>query len=168
MTIHDSLKGLTPTMEIAIDLLAAGATATAAAAAAEVTRQTVSGWKNRHPGFQAALNLRRVELIAERADRIRELDARTLEVIADKVADGDAEAAMMWVRARHLHRVDVTQVGPIDAEVIFDAEANGVQIRSGSLIDVLLDNQHNMTRSDARAAVEAELLVEFSLGDQEA
>ena len=73
MTIHDSLKGITPTMEIAIDLLAAGATATAAAAAVEVTRQTVSGWKNRHPGFQAALNLRRFELIAG----ARRQDSRT-------------------------------------------------------------------------------------------
>ena len=74
---------------------------------------------------------------------------------------------MMWARARHLHRVDVTQVGPIDAEAIFDAEVNSVQTRSGSLIDVLLDDQHNMTRSDARSAVEAELLVEFSHSDQE-
>ena len=55
---------LTPTQSAAIDHLATGSSVTDAAKAANVTRQTVSGWLNHDPTFQAALNSRRTELWA--------------------------------------------------------------------------------------------------------
>lgn len=43
---------LTPQQEMAVDLLATGKTVTDTAAALSVSRQTVSEWLNRHPGFK--------------------------------------------------------------------------------------------------------------------
>src|SRR5713101_3507375 len=72
---------LTPQQEMAVDLLATGKTVTDTAAALSVSRQTVSEWLNRHPGFQAALNSRRQELWAGMADTLRGLLPRALEVL---------------------------------------------------------------------------------------
>jgi hypothetical protein len=70
---------LSPQQAAAVDLLASGQTLTAVAAVIEVTRQTVSGWVNQHPGFQAALHNRRQELWDGMADTLRALwrDSRT-------------------------------------------------------------------------------------------
>jgi hypothetical protein len=59
----DQYWALSTPQEAAADLLAGGATITTAERVG-VARQTVSEWRNQHPGFQAALNRRREELMA--------------------------------------------------------------------------------------------------------
>jgi hypothetical protein len=72
---------LTPQQETAVDLLISGKNIMATATAIEVTRQTVSEWRNHHPGFQAALNSRRQELWVGMTDALRGLLPKALEVL---------------------------------------------------------------------------------------
>ncbi len=83
---------LSPKQELAVDLLATGATVTATAETSGVTRQTVSEWLNAHSGFRAALNRRRQELWAESTDRIRALLPKALDVLGDEL-EGDKRLA---------------------------------------------------------------------------
>ena len=76
---------LTPQQETAVDLLASGKTVTDTAAAVEVTRQTVSEWRNQHPGFQAALNRRRQELWVGMTDTLRGLLPKAMEVLKSEL-----------------------------------------------------------------------------------
>ena len=76
---------LSPQQAAAVDLLASGQTLTAVAAAIEVTRQTVSGWVNQHPGFQAAMHNRRQELWDGMADTLRGLLPRAVEVLKQQL-----------------------------------------------------------------------------------
>lgn len=167
-TAPDALHVLSPTMERAVDLLATGVSATDASAACGVTRQTVTGWKNHHPGFIAALNSRRLELNAERADRIRALDYEALTIIAEKLGEKDGDTALAWVRARPLHWVDIGEVGSLDAGSILDAEASRIQAASGTPADVLMDAQHSMSHSRARAVAEAAMLEALGAHDPSA
>jgi len=72
---------LTPQQEMAADLLASGKTVTDTAMAIEVTRQTMSEWRNHHPSFQAALNKRRQELWEGMTDTLRGLLPKALDVL---------------------------------------------------------------------------------------
>lgn len=78
---------LSPQQETAVALLAAGRTVTDTAEAIEVTRQTVSEWLNKNPGFEAALNSRRQELWDGMAETLRGLLPKALAVL-DKELDG--------------------------------------------------------------------------------
>lgn len=159
--MSEELMTTTPSQDLAIDTLAAGGTTIEAADVAGVTRQTVSAWRNNHPGFIAALNTRRRDLLDERADRVRDLDAQALAVIASAIGDGNTDVAMAWVKSRHLHTVDVITVGPTSASDVIDHKAASVKVRPENQTDhtqALLDSLNGMTTAEARAVAEAELL----------
>lgn len=161
-TRKPTLTTTTPTQDIAIDVLASGGTTADAAEAADVSRQTVSKWRNHHPGFQAALNLRRRDLNQERADRIRDLDAQALATVATAIDNGDIAAALAWVKSRRLHTVNVNAVGLIDAEAMMETKAKAIQERpehQDPIYDLINDSQ--LSRRDALELAEAELVELF-------
>lgn len=156
-----TLTTVTPKQELAIDVLASGGTTDDAAEAAKVTRQTVSKWRNHHPGFRAELNTRRLDLNHERADRIRDLDAQALATVANAIEEGDTAAALAWVKARQLHTVNVDAVGSIDAEAIIDKQATMVrkspEHSSDPLYTILEFSDCKLSHDQAVELVEAEL-----------
>ena len=119
-TAEDRLV-LSSKQELAVDLLATGASVTAAAVACEVTRQTVSGWLTGHPGFGASLNRRRQELWDESADRAGSLVPKALDVLAEELAgEKRLTAAVHIMRAAGVHGLPAP-TGATDPEEI---EAN--------------------------------------------
>ena len=109
---------LTPQQEASVDLLATGTTITDAAAAVSVSRQTVSEWVNHHAGVQAALNARRQELWTERADALRSLVPKALEILQRELTGKDALAAAVHVlKAAGLYGT-APPVGPTEPEEI--------------------------------------------------
>jgi hypothetical protein len=161
---HDSktLLETSPSQDLAIEVLVSGGNTLDASEAAGVARQTVSLWRNHHPGFRAKMNTRRTELLHERADRIRDLDAQAFAVVAQPVDDGDRSTALSWVKARHLHTVDVTEVGHTRAATIIDVHAEEIRKRpenAGSLRSLLDDtaDRSSLTRQKSVNLAEDEL-----------
>ena len=116
------LQQLTERQYLAIDAILAGSTHAKAAEVAGVHRVTVSTWASTHAEFQAELNRRRSELLSERADRIRSLDALALAVVAERIEQGDPDALMRWLRLRRMGTVAVQDIGPTDAVGVVEIE----------------------------------------------
>ena len=74
-------QDLSVEQENAIDLLVLGKPDREVAAAVGVGRQTVCGWRNHHPGFQAELNARRLDVWGGACDRLRALLPRALDAL---------------------------------------------------------------------------------------
>jgi hypothetical protein len=107
---------LSPQQAAAVDLLASGQTLTAVAAVIEVTRQTVSGWVNQHPGFQAALHNRRQELWDGLADTLRGLLPRAVEVLKEQLeSEQPLPAAVHVLKACGLYGM-LPPRGPAEVE----------------------------------------------------
>jgi hypothetical protein len=85
----ESRHGLSVVQLNAVDLLAAGKTDQATAEAVGVTRQTVNGWRNANPWFQAALNARRQDLWGVSVDQLRALLPRAVAVLAEELEGGE-------------------------------------------------------------------------------
>lgn len=99
----------------AVDLLAAGVTASEVAAQLGVDRVTVWRWR-REPAFIAELNARRVELWEASRDRFRALLPQAADVFGQALADGDVRAALALVKLAGLG--EFGWVGPTDVEAI--------------------------------------------------
>jgi hypothetical protein len=97
---------LTPQQQTAVDLLATGNNITDVAAKVNVTRQTISEWVNRNPGFQAALNSRRQELWHAQSDRLRGLLPKALDALEAAVGQGNIRAAVEIMRASGLYGLE--------------------------------------------------------------
>jgi len=160
-----TLTTTTPAQELAIDVLVAGGTTTDAAEAAGVTRQTVSKWRSKHPGFTAELNTRRRELNQERKDRIRDLDAQALATVAEAIDNGDTNAALTWVKSRQLHTVDVSNVGSGNPDQIMSERANDIrqrpEYRANDARDLLSDLESTISKDRAYEIAESELLADL-------
>lgn len=160
--MDNHLLETTPAQDLAVDVLVSGGTGSEASEAAGVCRQTVSVWRNHHPGFRAQLNKRRDELLSERVDRIRDLDAQALAVVAAAVEEGDRRAAVEWVKLRRLHSVDVETVGTTRPESIIDADAELVRRRPEhvGVLGAILDNGDDcaLTRGQARDLAQSEIV----------
>ena len=111
-------KTLTPTQLAAIDHLATGSSITDAAKLANVTRQTVSGWLNGDPTFQAALNRRRADLWNETADRLRGLLPRALKRIEGAIDTDGPEGLHAALALIRMAKLDLTPTGGTDPEEI--------------------------------------------------
>lgn len=74
---------LSAPQEAALAALLSGATVTEAAKAADVTRQTVSGWINQNADFIAEYRNRRAELWDAARARIEALIPKALDTLAD-------------------------------------------------------------------------------------
>ena len=86
---YKALRELNDSQLKAVDALLAGQTHAEAAELAGVHRVTVSRWATKHPAFRVELNRRRQELLDQRVDRIRRLDALALDVVSDQLEDRD-------------------------------------------------------------------------------
>ena len=97
---------LTPQQIQAIDLLLSGKTVTETAAALDVARETVSRWKHKDVGFQAAYNAGL--LSAWEANQKRLLDARTKAI--DKLSgllDKEEDPQTVLKAAAALVKIDI-------------------------------------------------------------
>ena len=126
---YQSLRELTDSQLQALDVLVSGGTHAEAADGAGVHRVTVSRWISKHPGFRAELNRMRKELLDQRIDRIRKIDALALEIIARRIEEQDEVAAMQWIKLRRLGVADVSSVGPTTYDGLIDSET-AVQVSS--------------------------------------
>jgi hypothetical protein len=114
----------------AVDLLVVGKTDQAVAEVVGVTRQTVNGWRNTNPYFQAELNCRRQDLWGVSVDRLRSLLPRAVAVLADELEGGENRARVALDllrlagldRAKASERLDTFLIGPTDPDAIIDAE----------------------------------------------
>src|SRR5262245_35248049 len=106
---------LSPRQELAVDLLATGASVTAEAEACGASRQTLSQWLN-----GPSLNRRRQELWTEVADRARSLVPRALDVFSEELTGERRLAAAVHVmKAAGVYGLALPS-GPTDPE---EAEA---------------------------------------------
>lgn len=97
---------LTPQQIEAVDLLLSGKTVTETAAALDVARETVSRWKHKDAGFQAAYNIGL--LSAWEANHKRLLDAKTKAI--DKLTgllDKEEDPQIVLKAAAALVRIDI-------------------------------------------------------------
>jgi hypothetical protein len=147
----------------AIDLLATGKTDQETAEPVGVTRQTVNGWRNANPYFQAALNRRRQELWGVTVDQLRALLPRAVEVLGKELelGPGSARVALDILRLAGLDRAKAPQkldtflVGPTDPETIIDAEVRRRRPDRAAYVDDLLNG--GAVTEDERAEVLADL-----------
>ena len=146
--------------ENAIDLLVLGRTDRDVAEAVGVTRQTVNGWRNHHPGFVAELNRRRSEVWGTACDRLRSLLPKALECLERAVtrADPDWRAAVRVVELTGLDRQGhgVPNLGPYsightDPDAVVEAEARSR--RRDPLQDILHGGP--VTEAERRAVLRA-------------
>jgi hypothetical protein len=139
----------------AIDLLVTGETDQATAEAVGVTRQTVNGWRNTNPYFQAELNRRRVELWGGAVDRLRALLPRAVAVLADELEGGTDRAGVALSilrlggldRAKAPQKLDKFLIGPTDPDAIIDAEVRRRRPDRATYLDDLL-NGGEITEDD--------------------
>jgi hypothetical protein len=119
----ETRRRLSPKQELAVDLVAAGATDAQAARFVGVTRQTVNGWKNRNPFFRAALNTRREEAWAASKDRLLSLLPVALRAIDRELRDGEnaSRVALKLIELCGLPS-GCGDGGPTDPDEILDAE----------------------------------------------
>lgn len=85
---------LSVAQERAIETLLAGGTDSEAAQAAEVTRQTVNGWKRRDAEFIAALNSRRAAVWDSASDRLRALVREAIEEFGNALKHEDVKVRL--------------------------------------------------------------------------
>lgn len=117
---------LTISQGIAIDALLAGATDAEAGAAAGVTRQTINGWKNHHPGFIAETNRRRQEVWEASLDRIRSLVPKALDVLDAALTSGtpNPRLAIKIIEMAGLPNEAISPSGPTTTMDVIDAEVH--------------------------------------------
>jgi hypothetical protein len=85
-------------------------------------------------------------------------------VVAQAVEEGDRTMALCWVKARHLHGVDVAEVGHTQPEAFIEVQASEIRNRpeNAGLLQVLIDeggDQYSLTRQEAVTQAKAELAV---------
>lgn len=128
----------------AIDLLALGMTDAEVAEAVGVSRQTVNGWRNHHPGFIAALNVRRREVWGTACDRLRALLPKAVDALEAAVTADPPNwrAASKVIEIAGLSRpfndgsiLGPELIGPATVEEVIDAEV--LRRRGDPLADVL-------------------------------
>jgi hypothetical protein len=111
--LRAALIELTPSQQVAIEALVAGATHAEAATAAGVARESVSRWSGHHPGFQATLHMYRAALADEQADLARRIRGKALAAIDQQLDDASFADSLAVIRA-----IPATDSGLIDADGI--------------------------------------------------
>ncbi len=156
-------NGLTIPQLNAIDCLVAGKTDGETAEAVGVTRQTVNGWRNRHPEFMATLNARRLEIWSAAHDRLPALLPHAFNTLEAAVTgeSPDWRAGARIVELSGLTRQDrgrstdhPAHIGPTDPQEIIDAEVR--RRRLGALVeaieDAITEEDRQAVRNDWRDA----------------
>jgi hypothetical protein len=154
---------LTVAQQNAIDFLVTGKTDQETAEAVGVTRQTVNGWRNANPWFQAELNRQRQILWGSTVDQLRALLPRAVAVLAEELDGGNdrVRVAVDLLRLGGLDRtkapqkVDTFLVGPTDPAAIIDAEVRRRRPDRAAYLDDLLNGDGAIT-DDEREEVLAD------------
>jgi len=92
------LLQLSESQLLALEVLAAAGTYGQAAAAAGVHEKSVARWSRHHPAFRAAREELRAELAERISDAVQRCSVRAVEVVTQAIDDGDAAAALNWLR----------------------------------------------------------------------
>jgi hypothetical protein len=121
-TVCNEVQALNAKQLRAVDLLAAGASDRETAEEVGCDPSTVWRWRTRDASFRAALNARRSEIWRASVDRVRCLLPRALDVIERALDDDDRQAALSLLKLGGIASVNLGQVGPLDAQVIAEAE----------------------------------------------
>jgi len=145
----------------AVDLLVVGKTDQAAAEAVGVTRQTVNGWRNTNPYFQAALNRQRQVLWGSTVDQLRALLPRAVVVLAEELDGGNDRAGVALSilrlggidRTKASQKLDTLLVGPTDPEAIIDTEVRRRRPDRAAYLDDLLNGGGEITDAEREAVL---------------
>jgi hypothetical protein len=145
----------------AIDLLVSGKTDQETAEAVGVTRQTVNGWRNTNPYFQAVLNQRRVELWGVTVDQLRALLPRAVAVLAEELDGGNDRAGVALSilrlggvdRTKASQKLDTFLVGSTDPEAVIDAEVRRRRPDNAVYFRDIADGHGAITDAERRAVL---------------
>ena len=97
-TKPDKTRQLSIEQENALEHLLQGKSDRATAEAVNVSRQTVSGWRNHDPLFIAELNRQRLALWSEARERMKSLANRALDVLELQLDNGDPKVSLAAAR----------------------------------------------------------------------
>ena len=100
-----------------------------------VHRVTLSNWRLHHPGFQAALNARRVAVWSGSQDRMRALLGQAMDVVKEDLqspSPGRSKLALEVLKLGGIGSENFGVIGPTDPEVIVEgvSKANRERERS--------------------------------------
>ncbi len=145
----------------AVDLLVVGKTDQEAAEAVGVTRQTINGWRNANPWFQAALNARRQDLWGVTVDQLRALLPRAVAVLAEELDGGNDRVGVALSilrlggvdRTKASQKLDTFLVGPTDPEAIIDAEVRRRRPDNAVYFRDIADGHGAITDAERRAVL---------------
>jgi hypothetical protein len=145
----------------AVDLLVTGKTEQETAEVVGVTRQTVNGWRNGNPYFQAALNRRRQELWGVSVDQLRALLPRAVAVLAEELDGGNDRAGVALSilrlggidRTKAPQKLDTFLVGPTDPEAVIDAEVRRRRPDNAVYFRDIADGHGAITEAERRAVL---------------
>lgn len=154
---YRSLHEITSAQLAAVTALARGATHEAAANEAGVHRVTVSRWAAHHPAFIAELNARKVEAATEAAAQVSRTTRKALDVIAEVIDGGDADAAFRWLRLVPLITVTEPLIGSTESTGVVESIRRAMP---SEILEVL-------TRADQRSTAEVEEIMRSSLRREE-
>ena len=105
----------------------AGGTHREAAETAGVQRTTVTGWANKNIPFITEMKTRRAARSHATADRFDDVIANALDVVGDKIANGDVNAALAVLKLAGPDRLTFRLSAPSLQSVQVDL-ANAVQV----------------------------------------
>ncbi len=120
---HESSQKLTIEQENAIDLLVQGLSDREVAEKVNVSRETVTRWRNENPHFQAELNRKRKEIWGAAQSRLRALVMDAVQTLENEVKEGNWRASVEVLKAVGLYGSDLQPFGLTDPEVIMMKEA---------------------------------------------
>jgi hypothetical protein len=145
----------------AVALLVTGKTDQETAEVVGVTRQTVCGWRNQNPYFQAELNRQREVLWGSTVDQLRALLPRAVAVLAEELDGGNDRAGVALSilrlggvdRTKASQKLDTFLVGPTDPEAVIDAEVRRRRPDNAVYFRDIADGHGAITDAERRAVL---------------
>lgn len=122
------LSELSDAQALAVDLLVAGNTDIEVAQRVGRSRQTVNGWRNHDVAFIRELEARRAYVRSSSADLLVQLQRKALDVVAEKLDEGDLAAAMFVLKLagpdRLASRPSPPSIQSVRSKMALDLEAS--------------------------------------------